>query len=306
MDQIESMRIYVRVAELGGFTAAADDLGLLKTSVSNAIRQLEAKVGTRLLHRTTRKVRMTQDGQTYYERCKDLLADLDELHALVGASGPADVRGRLRVDLPLAAAREIVIPRLPDFLQRHPGVEIELSSTDRRVDIVREGFDCVLRVGAIGEQNVVAVPLGELRQINCASRDYLARYGVPQTPEDLAGHRLIEYAQSLGSRAAGFEYVPTPEVASVFVPVPSVVTVNNSDAYHQACLAGLGIVQLPDYGVRPHLAAGTLVEILPDYRPPPLPVTLIYAHRRHLPLRVRAFIDWLRPVLTEGLDMRNA
>lgn len=306
MDQIESMRIYVRVAELGGFTAAADDLGLLKTSVSNAIRQLEAKVGTRLLHRTTRKVRMTQDGQTYYERCKDLLADLDELHALVGASGPADVRGRLRVDLPLAAAREIVIPKLPDFLQRHPGVEIELSSTDRRVDIVREGFDCVLRVGAIGEQNVVAVPLGELRQINCASREYLARYGVPKTPDDLAGHRLIEYTQSLGSRATGFEYVPTPGAASVFVPVPSVVTVNNSDAYHQACRAGLGIVQLPDYGVRPLLADGTLVEILPEHRPPPLPVTLIYAHRRHLPLRVRAFIDWLRPVLAEGLDMRTA
>ncbi|MDX5446113.1 MAG: LysR family transcriptional regulator [Zoogloeaceae bacterium] len=305
MDQIESMRMFVRVVELGGFTAAADDLGLLKTSVSNAIRQLEGRLGARLLHRTTRKVQVTQDGQIFYERCKDLLADIEELHAMVGGRGATDLRGRLRVDLPLAAARDIVIPRLPAFLQRHPGLELELSSTDRRVDIVREGFDCVLRVGAVGEQNVVAVPLGELQQINCASREYLAARGVPRNLNDLAGHRLVGYAQTLGSRPGGFEYVPSAGAAPVFVPMHCAVTVNNSDAYHQACHAGLGIVQLPGYGIRQHLADGRLVEILPAYRAAPLPVSLIYASRRHQPARVRVFIDWLREVLTQSLGLRQ-
>ncbi|MDE2600653.1 MAG: LysR family transcriptional regulator [Rhodocyclaceae bacterium] len=294
MDALNAMRIYARVAELGSFTATADNLGILKATVSNAVQQLENMLGTRLLHRTTRKVQMTQDGLAYYERCKDLLADFEELNSLFSAKDHAPLRGRLRVDMPLALARNTVIPRLPEFLDRHPQLEIELSSTDRRVDIVREGFDCVVRVGGIGEQNLVAVPLGDVEQTNCASRAYLKRYGTPRKLDDLAGHRLIHYAQTLGARPLGFEYV-SAQGNTQHVPMAGVLTVNNSDAYREACIAGLGIIQAPRVGS--YIGDGTLVEILPRHRPPPLPITLLYANRRHLPVRVRAFIEWMREVM---------
>lgn len=293
MDQIDAMRIYSRVAELGSFTATADSLGMLKSTVSNAVQQLENTLGTRLFHRTTRKVQMTQDGQAYYERCKDLLADFEELNTLFSTKDNTHLRGRLRVDLPLAMARNIVIPQLPEFLKHHPQLEIELSSTDRRVDIVREGFDCVVRVGSVGDQSLIAVPLGERRQINVASRAYLKQHGTPKTLEDLAKHKLIHYAQTLGTRSQGFEYV-SPQGNTLYIPMQGVLTVNNSDAYREACLAGLGIIQAPNTA---YLDDDALIEILPEYRPPPLPITLLYANRRHLPIRVRVFIEWMREII---------
>lgn len=297
MDQIEAMRIYTRVAELGSFTATAENLGLLKSTVSNAVQQLEATLGARLFHRTTRKVQLTQDGQAYYERCRDLIADFDELNALFAAGRQADLRGRLRVDLPLAFARDLVIPRLPEFLERHPQLEIEVSSTDRRVDLVREGFDCVLRVGSIGDHSLIAVPLGQLEQINCASLAYVERHGMPRTLADLAMHRMVHYAQTLGARPSGFEYV-SPDTGEVLsVPMQGVITVNNSDAYREACRAGLGIIQAPRVGA--YLDDGALVEVLPEHRPPPLPISLVYANRRHLPLRVKAFIEWMKTVVPD-------
>ena len=298
MDRIEAMRIYTRVAELGSFTATADSLGVLKSTVSNAVQQLENSLGTRLFHRTTRKVQMTQDGQAYYERCRDLLADFEELNTLFATDGHNSLHGRLRVDLSLAIARDIVIPRLPEFLHQHPQLEIELSSTDHRVDLVREGFDCVLRVGAIGDHSLIAVPLGAYEQINCASRAYLKRHGTPKTLDDLASHQLIHYTQTLGTRPAGFEYVDA-NGDSIHVPMQGIVTVNNSDAYREACRAGLGIIQAPRIGK--YLGDDGLVEILPDFRPPPLPISMVYANRRHLPLRVKAFIEWMKQTMQEAL-----
>lgn len=295
MDQIEAMRIYSRVAELGSFTATAENLGVLKSTVSNAVQQLESTLGTRLFHRTTRKVQLTQDGQAYYERCRDLIADFDELNTLFAAGGQADLRGRLRVDLPLAFARDLIIPRLPEFLSRHPQIEIEVSSTDRKVDLVREGFDCVLRVGPVGDHSLIAVPLGRFEQVNRASRAYLERHGTPRMLADLALHRLVHYTQTLGTRPSGFEYL-SPDTGEVLtVPMSGVITVNNSDAYREACRAGLGIVQVPRVGA--YLDDDSLVDILPDYRPPSLPISLVYANRRHLPLRVKAFIEWMKTVV---------
>lgn len=296
MDQIDAMRIYSRVAELGSFTATAESLGLLKSTVSNAVQQLENSLGTRLFHRTTRKVQMTQDGQAYYERCKDLLADFEELNTLFVAGNQAGLRGRLRVDLPLAIARDVIMPKLPEFLAPHPQLEIEISSTDRRVDLVREGFDCVLRVGSIGDHNLIAVPLGSFEQSNCASRAYLKQYGTPKTLDDLAQHKLIHYTQTLGTRPTGFEYVDE-NGTTVTLPMAGIITVNNSDAYREACRAGLGIIQAPRSGK--YLEDGSLVEILPDFRPPPLPISLVYANRRHLPLRVKAFIEWVKQVMQQ-------
>ncbi|MEC5384972.1 LysR family transcriptional regulator [Uliginosibacterium sp. H3] len=299
MNKLEAMQIYLRVAELASFTQAADSLGLPKASVSSAVQQLEAQLGTRLLQRTTRKVQMTHDGQVFYERSRDLLADMEELQGLFQAN-PAALTGRLRVDMSDGIARNIVVPRLPEFLDAHPGLEIELSSTDRRVDLIREGFDCVLRVGALSDSSLIARPLGHYRQINVASRTYLAEHGTPGTLADLAQHRLIHYVPSLGAKSAGFEYVDD-DGALRCVPMAGALTVNSSGAYTAGCLAGLGIIQSPGVGLREHLASGALVEVLPGYQAPPLAVSLLYANRRHLPKRVQAFMAWVAEVMRPAL-----
>lgn len=297
MNPIEAMQIYVRVAELSSFTQTAESLGLPKASVSTAVQQLESELGTRLLHRTTRRVQMTQDGQVFYERCKDLLADTEELFGLF-RDDQAVLRGRLRVDMPSAVARDLVLPRLPEFMQRYPELKIELSSTDRRVDLVREGFDCVLRVGSLGDSSHIARPLGDYRMVNCASPAYLAHFGWPEQPGDLAEHCLIHYVSTLGTHESGFEYVdPQPPGGVKFIVMPGALTVNNSDAYYAACLAGLGIIQVPEAGVRMALDSGQLVEIMAQYRAAPMPVSLIYANRRHQPRRVRVFMSWLEAVV---------
>jgi DNA-binding transcriptional LysR family regulator len=302
MNQLEAMQIYVRVADLASFTQAAESMGIAKASVSAAVRQLEGVLGTRLLHRTTRKVQMTQDGQVFYERCKDLLADVDEIQTLFHKD-PASLRGRLRVDMPLAVARDVLVPNLPDFLSAHPELEIELSSTDRKVDLIREGFDCVLRVGVLSDSSLIARSLGEYVQINCASPDYLARYGEPKTLADLAGHRLVHYVSTLGGRSCGFEYVDSESANRVVsVQMPGALTVNNSVAYLSACLSGLGVIQTPEVGLKPYFESGQLVEILPDFRAEPMPVWLIYSNRRHLPRRVQAFMNWFEQLMKERLS----
>lgn len=300
MIQPDAMRQFARVAELASFTQAAESLGCPKATVSATVQRLERQLGTRLLHRTTRRVQLTQDGQAFYERCKDVLADLEELEQLFLPT-PADLRGRLRVDLPVGAARQLVLPRLPEFMAAHPQLEIELSCTDRRVDLVREGFDCVLRVGALGDSSLVARPLGWLRQLNLASPEYLRVHGVPQSLEDLAGHRLIHYASVLGQRSAGFEYVDAAGQACS-LPIAGTLTVNNSEAYEAACLAGAGLVQVPVPGLSELVAHGRLVEVLPQFQAPPLPVSLVYAHRRQLPQRVQVFMNWLSEVMRPHLQ----
>jgi DNA-binding transcriptional LysR family regulator len=294
MDRIDVMKIYVRVAELGSFTQAADSLGLAKASTSAAVRALEAELGTRLLQRTTRKVQMTQDGLAFYERSRDMLAELDELQSMFQESD-AGLSGRLRVDLPVAITREIVMPGLPAFLDAHPRLQLDLSSTDRFVDVVQEGFDCILRVGWLSDSSLVARPLGAFPMINCASPAYIARFGAPVVPADLARHRLVDYAPALGGRGALFEYLDSGVRRSV--EVPAVLAVNNSDAYQTACIAGLGIIQAPLSGVAALLADGRLVSLLPDYCAAPMPVTLLYPSRRHLSKRARGFMDWLAEVM---------
>ena len=306
MNRIEAMQIYVSVAELASFTQTANTMGLPKASISTAVQQLESELGTRLLHRTTRRVQMTQDGQVFYERCKDLLADFEELQNLFRSSETA-LQGRLRVDMPSGVAKDVVLPRLPEFLLAHPALNIELSSTDRRVDLIREGFDCVLRVGALGDSNLIARPLGYYRMINCASPGYVTQFGLPQHPDELAGHRLIHYVMTLGARDSGFEYQDADDAGTVkTVAMNGALTVNNSDAYYGACLAGLGIIQVPEAGVRAALDSGQLVELMPNYRSAPMPVSLVYANRRHQPRRVQVFMNWLDAIMKPRLIIAPA
>jgi DNA-binding transcriptional LysR family regulator len=303
MDKLTAMQIFVRVAELASFTRAADSLGLPKASVSTAVQHLETLLGSRLLHRTTRKVQMTQDGQTFYERCKDVLSDIDELESLFQQT-PLTLQGRLRVDMPTSVAKDLVIPHLPAFLARYPGIDIELSSTDRRVDVVREGFDCVLRVGTLNDSGLIARPLGELRLVNCVSPGYIAEHGEPRHKDDLANHLLIRYVSLLGSKAAGFEYRDRDSDRYVTATMKSVITVNNAESYTDACIAGLGVIQAPLAGMRPHLASGALIEILSDLQAEPMPVSLLYPNRRHLSKRVQVFMDWLTNLMTTYTNTR--
>lgn len=299
MHQVDAMRIFVRVAELSSFSQAATSLGLPRATVSAAVQQLEGELGTRLLHRTTRRVEMSQDGQVFYERCQDVLAELDEVGQLFRDEQGA-VQGRLRIDMPTAVARDIVLPRLPELLAIHPGLDIELSSTDRIVDLVREGFDCVLRVGVLGDSRHVARLLGHYRMLNCASPAYVAAYGMPMDLADLARHRLVHYVSKLGGRDAGFEFVQRGQARSI--TMPGALTVNNSDAYTAACLAGLGIIQAPEVGMLPHIERGALVEVLPDLRAASMPVSLVYANRRQQPRRVRVFMGWLEGLMRPRLE----
>lgn len=298
MNQLEAMQIFVRVAELASYTRAAESLGMPKASMSTAVQQLESEFGTQLLHRTTRKVQMTLDGRACYERCKDLLADMDELRSMF-QQAPQALRGRLRVDMPTGVARTMVIPRLPEFLKQHPRLEIELSCTDRKVDLVREGFDCVMRVGSLEDPSLIVRPLGAYAIANYASPDYVRRYGMPRSVEDLANHQLIHYVGTLGAKSMGFEY--HDGVAYRTVDMPGVITVNSAEAYQEACLAGLGIVQAPSAGVRHLIERGSLVEVAPELRAEPMPVSLLYAQRRNLSQRVQVFMSWVAELMKPHL-----
>ena len=295
MNTLEQMQIFTRVAELASFTQAAESLGLPKASVSTAVQQLEAALGTRLLHRTTRRVQLTQDGQAFYERSKDLLSDMDDLQTMFQQPGTLALRGRVRLDMSTGIARHAVIPRLPELLLAHPLLEIELSSTERRVDVVREGFDCVLRAGPVNDPGLIARPVGQLRMINCASPAYLQTHGIPETLSDLATHELVHYVSTLGAKSGGFDYMEGDKDFALRMLGP--VTVNNAEAYTAACLAGLGIIQVPAVGVQDLVSQGRLIAVLPAHVARPMPLTMLYANRRNLSKRVRVVMDWLAVVV---------
>jgi len=301
MHNLETLAIFIRIAEMGSFTHAAESLGIQKGRASNVVRQMEAELGVRLLHRSTRTVQLSEDGRSFYTRARALLADAEDLGSMfTGRNAP--LRGRLRIDLPTEFARTTVMPALPAFLERYPGIELEISSTDRRVDLVQEGIDCVLRVGAIVDDTLVARSFGKLPMVNAASPAYLAQRGIPRTLDDLLaqGHRMVHYTPTLGTRPFGWEYPDGDGFASL--ALPGSVSVNNVQAYHGAGLAGLGMIQAGLNSLKPYLASGELIEVLPDLRPAPLPVSIVVAHRQNLSRRVRVFIEWLEQVLQPDLD----
>jgi DNA-binding transcriptional LysR family regulator len=306
MHNLEPILIFLRVAEMGSFTRAADRLGIQKGRVSTAVRKLEEEVGARLLHRTTRSVQLTEDGRDFHARARDLLADVDDLHSMFAGSR-APLRGRLRVDLPTELARTVIVPALPRFMVDHPDLELEVSSTDRQVDLVQEGFDCVLRLGPIGDETLVARSLGRLRMVNAASPTYMAQHGVPRSLDDLRlqGHRAVQYTRTLGAKPYGWEYPDPSDGGYKTMPLPGALQVNSVQTYEAAGLAGLGLIQAAYSGIRQHLESGSLVEILPDLRPEPLDVSLVVAHRANLSRRVRIFMTWIEDVLTPYLEQRG-
>jgi DNA-binding transcriptional LysR family regulator len=301
---LTALRVFLQVAELAHFSRAAEELGLPKGRVSQIVRDLEAQLGSRLFQRTTRRVSLTSDGELLAERARSLLADASEIEALFQQD--QQLGGRLRVDLPVRLALDVVLPALPAFLAAHPAVQVELSCTDRRVDLVEEGFDCVLRVGAVHDPMLVAKPVGQLRMMNLASPGYLAARGTPATPDDLMtqGHELVHYSQTWADRRPRFDWVDA-DGRPHSLALPARVSVNHTDAYEVAALAGMGIVQAPRVGMRAALAEGRLVRVLPGFDAAPLPVQLVMSQRRHTPRRVRVFMDWLTALLGAHLADDN-
>ena len=301
MKNLDALMLFCRVAEMMSFTRAAESLGIQKGRVSAVIRQLEADVGATLLHRTTRSVQLTEDGRAFYSRARDLLAEAEALQSMFADKG-VPLRGRLRIDMPTVLAQTLFIPALPQLMEAHPDLEIELSSTDRRVDLVQEGFDCVIRLGPVVDDTLIARPMGKLRMINAASPGYLERFGTPQTIEDLLsqGHRMVHYIRNFGSKPDGWEY-PVNEGYKTLM-LPGMMKVNSVQTYHEAGLAGMGLIQAGYSALAPHLANGTLVEVLPALRPAPLSASFVVAHRRNLSQRVRAFMQWSETLMKPDLE----
>jgi len=288
VDKLDSMRLFTRVVELRSFTQAAQDLDLKRSTVTDAIKQLEQRLNVRLLQRTTRHVSATLDGEAYYQRCLRILADVEEAEMAFAGAQP---KGILRVDVHGTMARYFVLPGLPDFLARYPDIEMVLSEGDRLVDLVREGIDCVIRAGELKDSDMVARPLGTLPEITCASPDYLQRFGTPDTPDDLTGHRMIGYRSSATGGLLPLVFQVQGKTREILLPTP--FSVNGAESMKEAARRGMGIIQVPKYALTDDLAQGKLVQILAGFPVGAMPVALLYPRNRQLSPRVRVFIDWM-------------
>jgi DNA-binding transcriptional LysR family regulator len=295
---LQDVRVFLRVAELASFTQAAEQLDMAKGRVSTAVQRLEAKLGARLLQRSTRRVTLTPDGEQFLQAGQQWLADAEQLQAMFApvASG---LRGRVRIDMPHTLARDVVVPRLPTLMAAHPALDIGISTSDRRVDVVGEGFDAVIRVGTLKDAELIARPLGWMAMRNVASPAYLKAHGTPKTLQDLSMHRIVHYAEKLGVQGAGWDWFDG--ATNHVVPMPCALVVNGTDAYQAACLAGIGLIQAPVVGTQALVDAGLLVEVLPSHTAAPMPVSLLYANRRHLAPRVVAVLNWLAEVVEPHL-----
>ena len=294
MDRIELCRTFVRVVDCASFTRAAQQLNLPRSNVSDAVRSLEQHLGVRLLHRTTRQVSPTADGLLFYQRCVQLVADMEAAEQMFrhAADCPS---GHLRVSVPGRIGRRVLAPALPGFVALHPQIQVELAVTDRQVDLVEDGVDCALRVGPLRDSRLVARELGQLPLVNVASAGYLQRHGTPTDPQQLDAHWGVLYTASHG-RSEPWEWLADGQLHGI--ALRGQVTTNDVDSQIALCLAGLGLIQVPAYDVRAELADGRLREVMPQYRAAPLPVSLLYPHRQPPP-RLQVFVQWLVPLLQE-------
>ena len=290
------MRLLVRVVERRSFSAAASDLGIPRSSATTAIRQFEERLGVRLLQRTTRHVTPTLEGDIYYRRCKAILAEIEDADAALAGS---EIRGLLRIDVHGPMARMFILPELPAFLERHPALTLHIGEGDRFVDIVREGYDCVIRGGEIADSDMIIRRLGLAQEATFASPAYLKRRGMPRTIDDLEGHEMIGFASSRTGQVLPLEFTVAGEVREV--TLPHRISVTNSETYAALALLGFGLMQAPRFRYAADLASGALVEVLPDHPPSPMPISALYPKSRQLSPRVRVFIDWLVEVLAPWL-----
>lgn len=296
MDQVKAMKVFVRIYERSSFTLAADDLNLPRATLTHTLNQFEAWLGTRLLERSTRRVRPTLDGEAYYLRCVQLLAELEEAELAFRSVAP---KGRLRVDLHGTLAKYFVIPALPQFMERYPEIELSISEADRFVDLIAEGVDCVLRAGTLEDSTLIGRRVATLRQVTCASPAYLRQYGEPKSLDDLAQHRAVNYVSRTTAKLFPFQFMVDGGLKEV--PIDGALSVFGAEIYAASAIAGLGLIQCPHYRMATQISQGLVQEILIDTPPPPMPVSILYPHNRHMSPRVRVFVDWLSEVFATAV-----
>lgn len=291
MDQLNAMRAFVRVVEVGTFTRAAELLDLPKPTVTKLIQQLEGHLHAQLLNRTTRRVTVTMDGAAYYERALRVLGEIDELDQSM-TSSQARPSGRLRIDVSASFATDIILPALPGFHARYPEIQIDMGLSDRPADLIGENLDLAVRAGEIEDQSLIARRIGEMMLITCATPGYLAKHGTPQHPRDLEdGHLAIGYRRAGTSRILPLTFASAKE--TIEIQGNHIVSLNDGTGYVAAGLAGLGVMQVPTFMAMAHIAAGRLVPVLTDWCTKPKPLHIIYPPNRHLSNKVRVFVDWL-------------
>ncbi|NML46224.1 LysR family transcriptional regulator [Ramlibacter sp. G-1-2-2] len=300
MDQIQAMRVFGRVVETGSFTRAAESLDMPKGSATKLLQQLETRLKVKLLNRTTRRVTVTPDGAAYYERASRLLNDLDEMEAAMTlAQGKPG--GRLRVDVGSSIASQIIIPALPDFYRRYPDIQLDLGVGDRPVDLISDNVDCVIRGGELTEQSLVARRIANMGLVSVATPAYLAANGTPRHPLELEdGHTVINFFSPRTGRL--FPNVFEKGEERIEVAGRHKLSVNEGNAYLAAALAGLGIAQVACFQAMPHIARGELVEVLPEWKHPLIPLHVVYPPNRHLSARVRAFVEWAAEVFAKAAE----
>ena len=289
------MRLFVRVVERRSFTAAAADLGLPRSTATEAVKQLEEHLGARLLDRTTRHVATTLDGQAYYERCLSILGEVEDAEAGFRSAEP---RGLLRIDAHPLLTQRFLLPQLPAFLERYPEIDLQIGQGDRLVDLVREGVDCVIRAGELQDSGMIMRRLAMIEEITCASPSYLKRHGMPASPEALEGHQAVGFVSSRTGEVLPLEFTIGATVRHI--TLPGRVRVNNSDTAAELARLGFGLLQAPRYRLEKDLADGTLVEVLGDFPPSPTPLSALYPQNRQLALRLRVFLDWISGIFAEA------
>ncbi|MDE1992076.1 MAG: LysR family transcriptional regulator [Rhizobiaceae bacterium] len=301
MDRFDAMRVFSRVVERRSFTLAAEDTGLPRSTVTDAVKQLEARLGVRLLQRTTRHVSPTLDGEAYYQRCLRILSDIEDAE---GAFAGAKPKGLLRVDVHGTLARHFVLPNLPSFLQTYPEIELYITEGDRFVDLIREGIDCVLRVGTPQDSDMIARRVAMLEEVTLAAPAYIERFGMPKHPDALDGHRMIGFRSSATGTLLPLEFIVDGAVRNVMLP--ATVSVNAAESYFSAAKLGLGLIQVPRYHAEYALKSGELVWVMKDFPLTRTPVSMLYPRNRQLSPRVRVFIDWLVKVFGQQTGAENS
>ncbi|WP_248732403.1 LysR family transcriptional regulator [Pseudomonas sp. MWU13-2517] len=296
MDQVKAMKVFVRIYERSSFTLAADDLNLPRATLTHTLNQFEAWLGTRLLERSTRRVRPTLDGEAYYQRCVQLLAELEEAELAFRSVAP---KGRLRVDLHGTLAKYFVVPALPQFMTRYPDIELSISEADRFVDLIAEGVDCVLRAGTLGDSALIGRRVANLRQVTCASPAYLRKYGEPKSLAELSEHRAVNYVSRTTAKLFPFEFMVNGELQEV--SIEGALSVFGAEIYSASAVAGLGIIQCPHYRMAELIEQGVMREILHETPPPLMPVSVLYPQNRHMSPRVRVFVDWLAEIFENAV-----
>lgn len=293
MDRFEAMQIFCKVVEIGSFAGAAERMDLSTSAVSRQVAQLEALLDARLLNRTTRRISLTENGRAYYERCLQILADLTETEEMVGTH-TASPRGTLRLTAPVTFGSSHLAPALGEFAHKHPDMKFDVVLADRAVDLIEEGIDLAIRIGALGNQNLVARRIGSIQVLLCASAEYLAKRGIPKAPEDLSAHDCLTYAYTGDPHTWVFN---RPNEAPCKVHVESAIHANSGSVLAEMAASGMGITRGPDFILGPYIKQGRLIPILGDWGEMKIPISAVYPSRKHLSAKVRSFVthmeEWL-------------